>query len=262
MGTLDQASIEEVIAGTVLTVTRQRYPNDDSPKLWLLWDLGGSDDCVGIARTAESDDCVGIARTADSAIAIAMSYLYLLDPCGEYHEFEAWLRKRNGFGSGAEERRFFEGWQPITSPVRVDEEESERVGRRVGAIPKQCWFNARKVVQKLGEYSEASYVEGIAVCLKTNRGFLFEHGWVCQPDGTVIDPTLPRDCLAYFPGLEFVGRAGIKAFRTTPEGRKRMRSPFFYAFGWGGEHSPSFSAARDRAMEFRSQFERKTSTGV
>src|SRR3954464_14965982 len=72
-----------------------------------------------------------------------------------------------------DERRFFEGWQPVTNPTSRDEEESERVGRRVGTFPSQCWFNARRVLM-LGEYAEASYVEGYSV---SKKGFHpIEHG--------------------------------------------------------------------------------------
>ena len=54
--------------------------------------------------------------------------------------------------------------------------------------------------------------------------------------------------MAYFPGLEFVGRAGIDEFLATPGGRKCRRSPFLYAFGWGGGKSTSFSAAWKEAF--------------
>jgi hypothetical protein len=64
-----------------------------------------------------------------------------------------------------------------------------------------------------------------------------------RSDGTVIDPTLPRRCGAYFPGLEFKGRAGISEFLGTPRGSECKDSPFFYAFGWGGQYSPSIGRA-------------------
>ncbi len=144
-----------------------------------------------------------------------------------------------------EEWAFFSGWQPVTEVRRKDEAESSRVGRTIRATPMQCWFNARRVVQKLDDYADASYVEGIAIldgCL------IIEHGWVCRRDGTLIDPTLLSECVAYFPGLEFLGRAGIEGFLGSPRGRKCNRSPFLYAFGWGGRYSPSFVAARERAF--------------
>ena len=76
-------------------------------------------------------------------------------------------------------------------------------------------MNALRVVQKLDDYADASYVEGVA---SLNGGPLIEHGWVCLSDGTVIDPTTPRRSGAYFPGLEFRGRAGIEEFLATPQG--------------------------------------------
>ena len=139
-----------------------------------------------------------------------------------------------------EELAFFQGWQPVTKMTGKDFEESVRVGQAIGAIPKLCWQNALRVVQKLDDYADASYVEGI-VCL--NGRPQMEHGWVCRPDGIIIDPTLPRHGGDYFPGLEFRGRAGIETFLATPQGKACKRSPFFYAFGWGGRNSPSINEA-------------------
>ncbi|ODU02205.1 MAG: hypothetical protein ABS79_00760 [Planctomycetes bacterium SCN 63-9] len=138
------------------------------------------------------------------------------------------------------ELEFFQGWQPVTKVTGKDFEELARVGQKIRAIPKLCWQNARRVVQKLDEYADASYVEGI-VCL--NGGPAIEHAWVCLPDGTVIDPTLPRHTGVHFPGLEFRGRAGIEEFLSTPQGSACMKSPFFYAFGWGGRNSPGIQEA-------------------
>jgi hypothetical protein len=139
-----------------------------------------------------------------------------------------------------EDLAFFRGWQPVTEVTGKDIDESARVGRVIKAIPKSCWRNALRVVQKLDDYADASYVEGIA-CFDGCP--LIEHGWVCRSDGTVIDPTLPRRCGAYFPGLEFKGRAGISEFLGAPRGSGCKDSPFFYAFGWGGQYSPSVGQA-------------------
>jgi hypothetical protein len=139
-----------------------------------------------------------------------------------------------------EELAFFKGWQPITVAIGKDFEESSRVGRAIDAIPKLCWRNARRVAQRLDDYQESSYIEGIA-CL--NGCPPLEHSWVCRTDGTIIDPTLPRHDGVYFPGLEFRGRAGISHFLSTRRGRHCMSSPFFYAFGWGGNNSPGIRSA-------------------
>ena len=63
----------------------------------------------------------------------------------------------------AEERQFFQQWQATTTAKEKDKVESHRVRKLVRAALKQCWFNARKVVLKLDEYAEASYVEGWVV---------------------------------------------------------------------------------------------------
>jgi len=146
-----------------------------------------------------------------------------------------------------EELAFFQGWQPITTFTDKDFEESARVGRAIRAIPKRCWFNARRVVQKLDDFADASYVEGIA-CLE--GGPPSEHGWVCLQDGTIIDPTLPTAGGTYFPGLEFRGRSGIEEFLATPRGRECRRSPFFFAFGWGGRNSPGINRAWEQSEAY------------
>ena len=139
-----------------------------------------------------------------------------------------------------EELVFFRGWQPVTEMIGKDIEESVRIGRAIRAIPKLCWQNARRVVQKLDDYAEDCYIEGI-LCLDGSHSI--EHSWVCRPDGTVIDPTLPRQGGAYFPGLEFRGRSGIKEFLSTTRGNACKNSPFFVAFGWGGRYSPGINEA-------------------
>ncbi len=146
-----------------------------------------------------------------------------------------------------EERDFFECWQPVSPATGKDEQESERIGRKIRAVPKRCWFNARKVIQKLDDFVGASYVEGYAV---SKRGWPpLEHGWVVK-DGQIIDPTLPHSVGAYFPGLEFIGRAGIEEFLSTSQGRKCRKSPFMYAFGWGGLESPSMARACKESYDY------------
>ncbi len=146
-----------------------------------------------------------------------------------------------------EEQAFFQRWQPVTIVTRKDFEESARVGQMIGAVQKLCWYNARRVVQKLDDYKDASYVEGFA-CL--NGGPAIEHSWVCRLDGTIIDPTLPRHGGAYFPGLEFVGRAGIEEFLSTPHGRACKKTPFLFAFGFAGRLSPGINKAWEESDAF------------
>jgi hypothetical protein len=45
-----------------------------------------------------------------------------------------------------EDRAFFAGRSPQSFPIVKDTVESERVGHKISAVPKQCWFNARKAV--------------------------------------------------------------------------------------------------------------------
>lgn len=143
-----------------------------------------------------------------------------------------------------EEERFLSGWQPTQVNNEKDVSESLRLAARIKAAPTQCWFNARKAVLKLKDYADASYVEGWAVF---KDGMAIEHGWVMK-GGRIIDPTLPDVEATYFPGLEFQGKAGIEEFLETPQGKQVCKSPFFFAFGWGGMDSPSFSKSFCKAM--------------
>jgi hypothetical protein len=149
--------------------------------------------------------------------------------------------------SGEEEARFYRAWQPTSRPTGMDVGESLRVARLVRAEPKRCWLNARRVVLKLDDYAGASYVEGFAI---TRHGLVIEHGWVVR-DGAIVEPTLPEEVLAYFPGLEFRGRAEIGAFLACPLGRAHERTPFFHAFGFAGQKSPNYARAMTRAYEYR-----------
>jgi hypothetical protein len=147
---------------------------------------------------------------------------------------------------GKEDRLFFQRWQPTTIVSLKDVEESWRISKAIDALPKQCWFNAREAIQRLEDYALASYVEGWAVDI---GGVMLEHGWLLK-DEKIVDPTLPDGIAAYFPGLEFKGRHDIEEFLGTPLGKACRKSPFFFAFGWGGGQSPTFRAAQDNAMAF------------
>lgn len=135
-------------------------------------------------------------------------------------------------------------WQPV-EPFATDVDRTESLRLHQRAIPKQCWFNARWVIQRLPEYHEASYVEGWAM---DEIGMAFEHGWIVK-GGKIVDPTLPTQVTVYFPGLEVKGRKGIEEFLATAAGRKCKRSPFFYAFGWGGMQHPGMRLAWERTKE-------------
>jgi hypothetical protein len=85
--------------------------------------------------------------------------------------------------------------------------------------------------------------------VSAEEGTYFEHGWVVHW-GKIIDPTLPDEDYEYFPGLEFIGRESIAVFdRVSLQASRRTREdPFFYAFGWGGQHSPHMKRARRAAV--------------
>lgn len=125
-------------------------------------------------------------------------------------------------------------------------EESKAVGRLVGAENKQCYANAVRVVWGVPEYQQADYVEGYAVI---DGGLCIEHGWI-ERDGEIIDPTLPDDDLAYFPGLKFKGPLRIAGAMQIQKEDWCEDLPFFYRFGWGGIESPQFRAAMVAAYRY------------
>ncbi len=74
----------------------------------------------------------------------------------------------------AEEIEWCRRWLPAGPwPSLKDRAKSHRTSAAIRAAMKQCWFNVRKVVLKLLEYGEASYVEGWAVL---RGGMPIEHG--------------------------------------------------------------------------------------
>ena len=131
--------------------------------------------------------------------------------------------------------------------MEKDVGESKRVRRLLRGRAQQCYWNAFQVVQQIPEYSDAEYVEGMAV---NDHGIAIEHGWV-EKDGVIVDPTLPADELTYFPGLRFKGLRGlIEALKTPKPEHTGEDLPIFYRFGWGGIESPEFRSALIGAYRF------------
>jgi hypothetical protein len=141
-------------------------------------------------------------------------------------------------------RYFFNARSAISEAQEKDVEESRKVAKETAAASKRCFFNARRAISTLARYAEASYVEGYAVL---DNAMSREHGWIVH-EGKIIDPTLPDEDVVYFPGLEFQGRSGIKAFRRRPRAKENRKAAFFHAFGWGGKESPSFHKCFEEAM--------------
>lgn len=140
---------------------------------------------------------------------------------------------------------FLSGWQPHSAVAAKDEAESKRVAQLVGAIPNNCYCNARAVMRSLPDYSDAVYSEGYVV---TGEGELYEHGWVVR-DEAIVDPTFLGKA-TYFPGLAFTGRSGIRAFLNNRWGSRFHGWPFHQAFGHFGSESDSFQESFRRAREF------------
>jgi hypothetical protein len=140
------------------------------------------------------------------------------------------------------------------SPKNFDREESLRLKSRIKVHAKECYFNARRAIMRLKDYETATYVEGFAA---TVLGIPIEHAWIVR-ESKIIDPTLPEQVEAYYPGIVVHGREGLKAFYAA-HGRKYSRCPLFYAFGWGGVDHPGFREARaesDRNARWRKRSDR------
>jgi hypothetical protein len=130
---------------------------------------------------------------------------------------------------------------------RKDMKESTRARRLVRAKGKQCYLNAFRLIQEDDEYGNADYIEGMAVFA---GALVIEHGWV-EKDGVIVDPTLPTEELAYFPGLRFRGRRGLAEAVRIPKPERTVEDlPIFYRFGWGGIESPEFRAAMAGAYRY------------
>lgn len=123
--------------------------------------------------------------------------------------------------------------------INKDMNESKRVGSLVETEKQQCYLNAMRVVSRVPGYESADYVEGYAVI---GSNFCIEHGWV-ETDCVIIDPTLPDDDIAYFPGLRFTGGLGIAEALQLPNKDWCEDLPIFYRFGWGGIESTEFRSA-------------------
>ena len=131
--------------------------------------------------------------------------------------------------------------------MRKDIIESRRVRRLVRARAHQCYGNAFHAIQQIPEYTDAEYVEGMAV---ERHGLAFEHGWV-EIDGMIVDPTLPAKKLVYFPGLRFRGLSGLFEALCIPKPKHSSKDlPIYFRFGWGGIESQDFRAALIAAYRF------------
>ena len=124
--------------------------------------------------------------------------------------------------------------------------ESLRVAQQINAVEKKCFYNAFRTLTELAEYSDAIYVEGIAIA---PSGLIIEHGWVEQDD-QIVDPTIPDADTVYFAGLRFQGVAGVRrAMESIPKSGKEDL-PIFYRYGWSGGDSPEMNQARKLAMAY------------
>ena len=117
--------------------------------------------------------------------------------------------------------------------------------KRIRAKKQQCFYNAFKTMFECDEFATATYVEGFAVDL-----FQFEHGWL-EIDSQIVDPTLVRDGIVYFPGLRFNGMTELSKAMHSILKETKEDLPIFYRFGWGGHDSLEFRSAREASTQFQ-----------
>jgi len=146
----------------------------------------------------------------------------------------------------AETWHLLDSFGPTLKPSEKDVEASRRTKRLISSVPTACWFNARRLIEVVDEFADAALVEGYVVSAAEGR--YFEHGWVVHR-GKIIDPTLPDEDYEYFAGLEFIGRESVAMFDrvSLQDSRRTREDPFFHAFGWGGQDSPSMKNANNAA---------------
>lgn len=131
-----------------------------------------------------------------------------------------------------------------------DVRESEKAQTLIQAELSHCYLNAYSLIEDEDEYGNADYVEGLAV---DQDGLVIPHGWV-EKDGVIIDPTLPTDELAYFPGLRFSGREGLEEALEIPEPEDTSEwLPIYKRFGLHGIDSPDYRAAIVAAYQHAGQ---------
>ena len=148
----------------------------------------------------------------------------------------------------AEAWHLLDSYGPTLVPSEKDFAASRRAGKLISSVPTACWFNARRLIEVVDEFTDAALIEGYV--MSAEEGRYFEHGWVVHC-GKIIDPTLPDEDYEYFAGLEFIGRQSIAAFDrvSLQESRRTREDPFFHAFGWGGQDSPHMRNAHKAAEE-------------
>ena len=109
-----------------------------------------------------------------------------------------------------------------------------------------CYWNCEKIMNGIGRYKDATYVEGVAVHPQRE---LFYHGWI-EFEGVVHDPTPPakdgdRRFLYYFGALRFDGLTAIETAKCRIPKHPAYPEdfPIFKRFGPNGEEHPDFVQA-------------------
>lgn len=155
-------------------------------------------------------------------------------------------------------------WSYVLKPKAVEEmakdkAKSARWRNKIKTVPKACWDNAVALLKKISNTKTGyRYAEGFVTeynrrsrkltydevqdgIRHTDKGFVIEHGWVIDPQGNEIDPTLPHDDLVYFPGVTY-----------TIDQVEELRDPPFVwqTGGFGGLKNKKYRAAFEAAWTY------------
>lgn len=127
--------------------------------------------------------------------------------------------------------------------MKINVEESKRVGQHVNAQDKDCFFNSVMGLAYLDEPTSV-YVEGF--CVAHDMPIIAQHGWIEREGGEIIDPTpvyhSDRTEREYFP----VDRYTMAEFRKLMFRKKTINLPL--TDPW--EIKEEWRAAYEKAEEF------------
>jgi hypothetical protein len=131
----------------------------------------------------------------------------------------------------------------------LDVKRSLTIAKEIEAIKRGCWYNAMSAFYIYEDLQSGWYVEGWAIPDKTKLRMNIEHGWLEQPNGTIIDPTwaiLGHKNVHYFPGIRYTYAEVVAATSKFVTKKEKIRLPLISRNGTNPFRQPAyFQAYRD-----------------
>jgi hypothetical protein len=123
--------------------------------------------------------------------------------------------------------------------MKLNIQKSQEIGRLIHAERKACWRNVLLALLSVEELADFHYVEGWVF-----YGIPFNHGWLQNEVGEVIDPTLTlgeiQGEIQYFPGKTYSAEEA--------QALLDIRLPAVENDGRGGFTHPGYRAAYEAAL--------------